>query len=77
MTRDLLGIVVLPLDLHLVNVSSIPTGPMQGEGRLQPHLGNVLISTPNVRMGIFNLLSLPRDGRDMQQFSSLAGLGAY
>ena len=35
--RDLLGIVVQPLDLHLVNVRSIPSGPTHGEGRLQEH----------------------------------------
>ena len=45
---DLLGIEVQPLDLHLVNVGSIPTGPMHDEGRLQPHPGDVLKSTPNV-----------------------------
>ena len=44
--RDLLGIVVQPLDLHLVNVGSIPTGPTHGEVRLQPHPGDVLKSTP-------------------------------
>ena len=33
---------VQPLDLHLVNVGSIPTGPTHGEGRLQPHSGDVL-----------------------------------
>ena len=43
------GLVVPPLDLHLVNVGSIPTGPTHGEGRLQPPPGNVLKSTPNVR----------------------------
>ena len=47
--RDLLGIVVQPLDLHLVNEGSIPTGPTHGEGRLQPHPRDVLKSTPNVR----------------------------
>ena len=45
---DLLSIMVQPLDLHLVNVGSIPTGPAHGEGRLQPHPGDVLKSTPNV-----------------------------
>ena len=47
--RDLLSIVVQPLDSHLVNVGSIPTGPTHGEGRLQLHPGHVLKSTPNVR----------------------------
>ena len=47
--RDLLGIIVQPLDLHLVNVGSIPTRPTHGEGRPQPHPGDVLKSTPNVR----------------------------
>ena len=46
---DLLGILVLPLGLHLVNVGLIPTGPTHGEGRLQPHPGDVLKSTPNVQ----------------------------
>ena len=45
----MLGIVVQPLDLHLVDVGSIPTGPTHGDGRLQPHAGDVLKSTPNVR----------------------------
>ena len=40
---------VKPIDLHLVNVASIPTGPTHGEGHLQPHPGDVLKSTPNVR----------------------------
>ena len=39
---------VKPLHLHLVNVGSIPTAPMHGEGRLQPHPGDVLKSTPKV-----------------------------
>ena len=37
---------VKPLDLHLVNVGSIPTGPTHGEVCLQPHPGDVLKSTP-------------------------------
>ena len=37
---------VQPLDLHLVNEGSIPTGPT---GRLQPHPGDVLKSNLNVR----------------------------
>ena len=47
---DLLGIVVQPLDLYLVNVNvaSIPTAPTHGKGRLQPPHGDVLKSTPNV-----------------------------
>ena len=43
------GLAVKPLDLHLLNVGSISTGPTHGEGRLQPHPGDVLKSTPNVR----------------------------
>ena len=43
------GLAVKPLGLHLVNVGSIPTGHTHGEGRLQPHPGDVLKSTPNVR----------------------------
>ena len=42
------GLAVKPLDLHMVNVGSIPTGPTHGEGRLQPHPGDVLKSTPKV-----------------------------
>ena len=38
------GLAVKPLDLHLVNVGSIPTGPMHGEVRLYPHPGDVLES---------------------------------
>ena len=57
--RDLLGIVVQPLDLHLVNVGSIPTGPTHGKGRLQPHAGDVLKSTPNVRKS-------PRSGLNLE-----------
>ena len=57
--RDLLGIVVQLLDLHLVNVDSIPTGPTHGEGRLQPHPGDVLTSTPNVRKS-------PRSGLNLE-----------
>ena len=40
---------VIPLDLHVVNVGSIPTGPTHGEVWLQQHPGDVLKSTPNVR----------------------------
>ena len=43
------GLAVKPLDLHLVNMASIHTGPTHGEGRLQPHPGDVLKSSPNVR----------------------------
>ena len=42
------GIVVLPLDLHVVNVGSIPTGPTHGQRRLQSPPGDVLTSTSNV-----------------------------
>ena len=42
------GLALKPLDMHLVNVASIPTGPTHGEGRLQPHPGDVLKSTPKV-----------------------------
>ena len=57
--RDLLGIVVQPLDLHLVNVGSIPTGPTHGGERLQPRPGDVLRSTPNVRKS-------PRSGLNLE-----------
>ena len=56
-TGDLLGIVVQPLDLHLVNMGS--TGPTHGEGRLQPHPGDVLKPTPNVRKS-------PRSGLNLE-----------
>ena len=36
-------------ELHLVIVGSIPTGPKHGEERLQPHPGDVLKPTLNVR----------------------------
>ena len=39
------GLAVKPLDLHEVNVGSIPTGPTHGEERLQPHPWDVLKST--------------------------------
>ena len=42
------GLADKPLDLHLLNVGSIPTGPTHGKGRLQPHPGDVLKSTPTV-----------------------------
>ena len=58
---DLLGIVFQPVDLQLVNVGSIPTGPTLGEGRLQPHPGDVLKSTPNVRKSPRS--GLNREGR--------------
>ena len=48
-----------PLDLHLVIVGSIPTGPTHGEARLQPHPGAVLKSTPNVRKS-------PRSGLNLE-----------
>ena len=54
------GLAVKPLDLHLVNVGSIPTGPTHGEGQLQPHPGDVLKSTPNVRKS-------PRSGLNLEE----------
>ena len=53
------GLAVQPLDWHLVNVGSIPTGPTYGEGRRQPHPGDVLKSTPNVRKS-------PRSGLNLE-----------
>ena len=50
---------VKPLDLHVVNTGSIPTDPTHGEGRLQPHPGDVLKSTPNVRKS-------PRSGLNVE-----------
>ena len=70
---DLLGIVVLPLDLHLVNVGSIPTGPTHGEGRLQPHPGHVLKSTPNIRKGPRSGLNLEGRLSDPQIFQFVSG----
>ena len=40
------GLAVKPLDLHLVNLGSIPTGPTYGEMLEQPHPGDVRKSTP-------------------------------
>ena len=57
--RDLLGIVVQPLDLHLVNVGSTPTGPTHGEGRLEPHPEDVSKSTPRFRKS-------PRSGLNLE-----------
>ena len=56
---DPLGIVVQPLDLQMVNVGSIPTGPTHGEGRLQPHPGDVLKSPPEIRKS-------PRSGLNLE-----------
>ena len=53
------GLAVKPLDLHLVNVASIPTGPTHGEGRLPPHPGDVLKSTPKVQKS-------PRSGLNVE-----------
>ena len=53
------GLAVKPLDLHLVNVGSVPTGPTHGEECLQPHPGDVLKSTPYVRKS-------PRSGLNLE-----------
>ena len=53
------GLVLQPLDLHLVNVGSIPTGPTHAEVCLQPHPGDVLKSTPKVRKS-------PRSGLNLE-----------
>ena len=53
------GLAVQPLVLHLVNVGSIPTGPTHGEERLQPHPGDELTFTPNVRRS-------PRSGLNLE-----------
>ena len=74
MTRDLFGIVVQPLDLHLVNVGSIPIGPTHGEGRLQPHPGDVLTSTPNDRKSPRSGLNLEGRLSDPQIFFTPSGL---
>ena len=59
-TKEPAGLAVQPLDFHLVNVGSIPTGPTHGEGRLQPHPGDVLKFTPNVRKS-------PRSGLNLEE----------
>ena len=64
------GLAVYPLDLHLVNVGSIPTGPTHGEGRLQPHPGEVLKSTPNVRKS-------PRSGLNLEGRLSNSRIFSY
>ena len=67
-SRDLVSIVVQPgpagpavkpLELHVVNVGSIPTGLTHGEVSLQPHPGDVLKSTPKVRKS-------PRSGLNLE-----------
>ena len=60
------GIAVQPLDLHLVHVGSVPTAPTHGEGRLQPHPGDALKSTPNVRKSPRSGLNLERRLSDPQ-----------
>ena len=50
-------------------VGSIPTGPTHGEGRLQPHPGDVLQSTPNVRTSPRSGLNLEGRLRDPQLFT--------
>ena len=74
--KDLLGIVVQPLDLHLVNVGAIPTGPTHGEGRLQPRPGDVLKSTPNVQKNPRSGLNLEGRVSDPQFFTGarIAGI---
>ena len=52
------GLADKPLGLHLVNVGSIPTGPTHGEGRLQPHPGDVLKPTSNVPKSLGSGLNL-------------------
>ena len=47
LSKEPAGLVVQPLDLHLVNVGAIPTGPTHGEVCRQPPPGDVLKSTPN------------------------------
>ena len=53
------GLAVKNLDLHVVNVGSIPTGPTHGKGRLQPHPGDVITFNPNVRKS-------PRSGLNLE-----------
>ena len=49
----------MPLDLHLIIMGSIPTGPTHGEGRLQSHPGDKLKSTPKVQKS-------PRSGLNLE-----------
>ena len=51
-------------------MGSIPTGPTNGEGRLQPHPGDVLKSTPNVRKSPRSGLNLEGRVSDPQFFQS-------
>ena len=64
------GLAVKPLDLHVVNVGSIPTGPTHGEAWLQPHPGDVLKSTPNVRKSPRSGLNLEGRLSDPQMFEN-------
>ena len=64
------GLVVKPIDLHLINLGSIPTGPTHGEGRLQPPPGDVLKSTPNVQKSPRSGLNLEGRQSDPQLFYS-------
>ena len=52
------GLAVKPLDFHVVNTGSIPTGPTHSELGLQPHPGDVLKSTTNVRKSLRSGLNL-------------------
>ena len=52
-------------------MGSIPTGPTHGEGRLQPHPGDVLRSTPNVRKSPRSGLNLEGRLSDPQFFSKV------
>ena len=62
------GGLAVKLDLHLVNVGSIPSGPMQGEVRLQSLPGDVLKSTLNVRKSARSGLNLEGRLSDPQVF---------
>ena len=65
------SLAVKPLDSHLVSVGSIPTGSTHGEGRLKPHPGDVLKSTPNVRKSPRSGLNLEGRLSDPQIFLNL------
>ena len=58
----------MQLDLHQVNVVSIPTGPTHGEECLQPRPGDVLKSTPTVRKSPRSGLNLEGRRSDPQVF---------
>ena len=72
-TKGPAGLAVKPLGVHLVIVGSIPTAPTHGEGRLQPHPGDVLRSSPTVRKSPRSGLNLEGRLSDPQIFNERGG----